>query len=130
VAPTGLPGAATLYSSAVELINQGAYATGRRSLEQLMASYPDNENAPRALLKIGETYQAERNLPAADSVYRLVPLRYPKTSEAGLGLYRVGKALWDAGRKSEGRLFLERVVSEYPNSDAASLAKETLTPRK
>lgn len=32
-AASGIPGPATLYNTAVESINQGAYATGRRSLE-------------------------------------------------------------------------------------------------
>jgi tol-pal system protein YbgF len=129
-APSGIPGAATLYTSANESINQGAYATGRRSLEQLLTTYPDYEMAPRAMLKIGETYQAERNLTSADSVYRLVAERYPKANEAGLALYRVGKALWDAGNRGEGRTILNRVVRDYPNSDAARLAAETLKTRQ
>jgi len=126
---TGIPGAATLYTSANESINQGAFSTGRRALEQLLTSYPNDERASRAMLKIGETYQAERNLVASDSVYRLVADRYPKSNEAGLALYRVGKALWDAGKRSEGRTILQRVTRDYPNSDAASLANETLKPR-
>jgi TolA-binding protein len=125
-APTGVPGAATLYSSAVESINQGAFGTGRRSLEQLLASYPDDQRAPRAMLKIGETYAADRNSAAADSVYRLVFDKYPRTDEAGLALYRVGKSLWDSGKRSEGRILLNRVIREHPNTDAARLASETL----
>ena len=125
-APGGLPGAATLYNTALESINQGAFATGRRSLEQLLTSYPDDQRAPRAMLKIGETYAADRNSAAADSVYRLVFDKYPKTDEAGLALYRVGKALWDSGKRSEGRILLNRVVREHPNTDAARLASETL----
>jgi TolA-binding protein len=126
----GVPGAATLYASASESINQGAYATGRRSLEQLLASYPTYEMAPRAMLRIGETYQAERNAAAADSVYRIVSEKYAGKPEAGLALYRVGKALWDAGNRNDARPILLRVTREYPNSDAATLAKETMTPRE
>lgn len=129
-ASSGVPGAATLYNSAIQSIGQGAYSTGRRSLEQLLTSYPNDEQASRAMLKIGETYQAERNLTAADSVYRLVADRYPKSDEAALALYRVGKALWDSGKKAEGRTILTRVVKDYPNSDAAGLAKQTLNSRE
>jgi len=125
-APSGVPGAATLYNSAIESINQGAFATGRRSLEQLLTSYPNDERVPRAMLKIGETYGADRNTTAADSVYRLVFDRYPKSDEAGLALYRVGKSLWDTGKRSEGRILLNRVIREHPNTDAARLASETL----
>lgn len=127
---SGIPGPATLYSSAMESINQGAYSTGRRALEQLLASYPTYEQAPRALLKIGETYQGERNLAASDSVYRLVAERYPKNAEAGSALYRVGKSLWDSGKKSEGRTILNRVIRDFPSSDEARLAKDLLNPRE
>jgi TolA-binding protein len=127
-APSGIPGAATLYNSAIESINQGAFATGRRSLDQLLTTYPDDERAPRAMLKIGETYGAERNLSAADSVYRLVADKYPKSDEGGTALYRVGKALWDSGKKGEGRILLNRVIRDHPNTDAARLATETLKP--
>jgi TolA-binding protein len=129
-AASGIPGAATLYNTALESINQGAYSTGRRSLEQLLTSYPNDERASAAMLKIGETYQAERNSAAADSVYRAVADRYPKTREAGLALYRVGKALWDAGKRDEARPILDRVIRDYPGSDAASLARETVRPRE
>jgi len=124
----GIPGAATLYGSALESINQGAFATGRRSLEQLLNTYPNDDRAPRALLKIGETYQAERNLAASDSVYRLVADKYPKSDEGGTATYRVGKSLWDAGKKTEGRILLNRVIRDHPNTDAARLAAETLKP--
>jgi TolA-binding protein len=126
--PTGVPGAATLYSSALESINQGAFATGRRSLEQLLTSYPNDDRASRAMLKIGETYRAEGNTTASDSVYRVVADKFPKSDEAGLAMYRVGKALWDAGKRSEGRVLLNRVIREHPNTDAARLATETLKP--
>lgn len=129
-AASGIPGPATLYSSANESINQGAYATARRSLEQLLTSYPDYEFAPRAMLRVGETYRAEGNTAASDSVYRLVADRYPKKAEAGLALYRIGKGLWDAGKKSEARTILQRVIRDFPGSDAASLARETLNPRE
>ena len=126
VAPSGVPGAATLYNTAIESINQGAFATGRRSLEQLLTSYPDDQRAPRAMLKIGETYAADRNTASADSVYRLVFDKWPKTDEAGLALYRVGKSLWVDGKKRVGRILLNRVVRAHPNTDAARLASETL----
>jgi TolA-binding protein len=129
-AASGIPGPATLYNSALESINQGAYATGRRSLEQLLTSYPTDERASAAMLKIGDSYAAERNSAAADSVYRAVADKYPKTREAGLALYRVGKALWDAGKREEGRTILNRVIRDYPGSDAASLARETVRPRE
>lgn len=129
-AAAGVPGPATLFTTARDELNQGAYATARRGLEQLLTSYPDYEQAPRAMLLIAESYKGEGNSTAADSVYESIVTRYPKSDEAATGLYEHGKALWDANKKSEARIVLNRVIRDYRNSDAAELARELLNPRE
>jgi TolA-binding protein len=124
----GVPGPATLYSGAVESINSGAYTTGRRALDQLLASYPNDELAPRAQLKVGDTYKAERNLAAADSVYRLVDERYPRAPEAATALYLRGKPLWDANRRNEARVLFNRILRDFPKSTEAGLVNDLTRP--
>lgn len=128
-AAAGIPGPATLFTTARDQLNQGAYATARRGFEQLLTSYPDYEQAPRAMLLIGEAYKGEGNPTAADSVYQAIATRYPKSDEAATGLFLHGKALWDANKKSEARIILNRVIRDYRNSDAAELARELMNPR-
>lgn len=123
------PGPATLFTTAYTQLQQGAYVSARRNLEQLLTSYPDFEQAARAQLYIGETFKGEGNTPAADSVYQLVTSKYPKSAEAATGLYRHGRVLWDADKKAEARIVLNRLIREYPNSDEAGLAKDLLNPR-
>lgn len=127
-APAG-PGPATLFTTAYGQLQQGAYTSARRNLEQLLATYPQFEQAARAQLYIGETYKGEGNTDAADSVYQLVTSKYPKSPEAATGLYRHGRVLWDADKKAEARIVLNRLIREYPNSDEAGLAKDLLNPR-
>jgi len=127
-APGG-PGPATLFTTAYGQLQQGAYTSARRNLEQLLATYPQFEQAARAQLYIGETYKGEGNTDAADSVYQLVTSKYPKSPEAATGLYRHGRVLWDADKKAEARIVLNRLIREYPNSDEAGLAKDLLNPR-
>jgi TolA-binding protein len=124
------PGPATLYQTAYESLRNGAPTTARRGFEQLVASYPDDELAPQALVRIGETYTAEGNTAAADSVNQLVYTRYPKAPAAATGLYRHAKMLWDAGKKSEARPLLNRIVNDFPNSDEAILASGLLRNRE
>lgn len=130
-APTaGLPGPATLFTTARDQLNQGAYSSARRGLEQLLDSYPTFEQAPRAMLYVAQAYKGEGNSNAADSVYQLIATKYPQSDEAATGLYLHGKALWDANKKSEARIVLNRVIRDYRNSDAAELARELLNPRE
>lgn len=129
-APPGLPGPSTLFITAKDQLDNRAYATARAGFQRLLDAYPSADEAPRALLYIGQAYTGEGNPAAADSVYQLVATRYPQAPEAATGLYRHGKALWDANNKSEARIVLNRLIRDYPNSDEAALAKDLLNPRE
>ncbi|MFI5229709.1 MAG: tetratricopeptide repeat protein [Gemmatimonadales bacterium] len=129
-AAPGLPGPSTLFITAKDQLDNGAYVTARTGFQRLIDAYPTATDAPRALLYIGESYRAEGNTAAADSVYLLVPDRYPKAPEAATGLYKHGRILWDANNKAEARIVLNRLIRDYPNSDEAQLAKDLLNPRE
>lgn len=128
-AAPGMPGAATIFTAAMDQLRQGNYRTARNSLDQLLATYPDFDRAPAAQLSVGESYKAEGNTDAADSVYQRVYDKYPKTPEAGTGLYKHGKILWDANKKTEARIVLNRVIREFQGSDEARLAQDLLNGR-
>jgi TolA-binding protein len=123
------PGPATLFSSANEQLKTGAYGSARRGFEQLVNSYPDDELAPQAFVKIGEAYRAEGNIAASDSVNQLVYTRFPKSPYAATGMYRHAKLLWDNNKKQEARPLLNRVIREFPRSDEAVLANDLLKGR-
>jgi tol-pal system protein YbgF len=123
---SGLPGPATLFTSANEQLKQGNYRTALRGFDQLLAAYPMYEQAPLAQLHVGDAYGADGNTAAADSVYQLVATKYPKSDEAATGLYKHGKFLWDSNKKPEARVVLQRVIKDYPGSSGALLAKDLL----
>ncbi len=125
----GVPGPATLYTSGLEQLRNGNYRTARTVFDQLLSSYPDYERVSLVQLRVGETYKGEGNMAAADSVYQLLAQRYPKSAEASQALYLHGKMLWDANKKTEARVFLNRVIKEFPGSDAAQLASDLLNGR-
>jgi len=125
----GMPGAATMFTTAMDQLRQGNYRTARNSLDQLLATYPDFDRAAQAQLAVGEAYRAEGNTQAADSVYQRVSDKYSRTPEAGTGMYKHGKILWDANKKDEARIVFRRVIREFPGSDEARLAQDLLNGR-
>ncbi len=129
-ATPGLPGPSTLFITAKDQLDNRAYATARSGFERLLSAYPTADEAPRALLYIGEAYKGEGNTTASDSVYQLVASRYPQAAEAATGLYRHGKLLWDTNKRSEARIVFDRLIRDYPNSDEANLAKDLMNPRE
>jgi len=125
--PPGTPSSLTLFTSGLDALRNNAYGTARQSFDDLIKYYPTSEEAPRALLYLGDAYDKEGNKAAADSVFQLVPQRYPKAGEAPSdALWKRGKLLWDQRKTTEARTVFDRLIKDYPNSSAASLARDFL----
>jgi tol-pal system protein YbgF len=124
--PPAVPGPGQLFQSSLDQLRRGSVGVARGGFEELLRTYPNSEDAPEALVYIAETYAAERNQVAADSVYGLVVQRYPKSPKAATALYKRALVLKSAGQNAAARASLERIVREYPRSDEASLAREQL----
>ena len=124
-APGG-PGPAQLFQSSLDQLRRGSSTVARRGFEELLRSYPTSEDAPEAMVYIAETYAAERNQVAADSVYGLVVQRYPSSPKAATALYKHALSLRAAGRTTAARAAFDRIVKDYPRSDEAALAREQL----
>ena len=73
-----------------------------------------------------ETYASEGNAVAADSAYATVASTYPTSQRAPTALYKRAIALQAAGQTANARALLESVVTRFPRSDEAALARERL----
>ena len=120
------PGPGQLFQSSLDQLRRGSISVARGGFEELLRTYPTYEDAPEAMVYIAETYAAERNQVAADSVYGLVVQRYPRSPKAATALYKRAQILRSAGQAAAARAALERIVREYPRSDEAALAREQL----
>ena len=123
--PAG-PGPAQLFQSSLDQLRRGATGVARNGFEELLRSYPNTDDAPEAMVYIAETFAAERNQVAADSVYGLVIQRYPKSPKAATALYKRALSMKAAGQSAAARAAFDRIIKEYPRSDEAALAKEQL----
>jgi tol-pal system protein YbgF len=110
----------------LDQLRRGSATVARAGFEELLRAYPRSEDAPEAMIYIAETYAAERNQVAADSVYGLVVQRYPTSPKAATALYKHALSLKAAGRTPAARAAFDRIVKEYPRSDEAALAREQL----
>ena len=123
--PAG-PGPGQLFQSSLDQLRRGATGVARTGFEELLRAHPNSDDAPEAMVYIAETYAAERNQAAADSVYALVIQRYPKSPKAATALYKRALSMKAAGHSAAARAAFNRVVKEFPQSDEAALAKEQL----
>ncbi len=106
----------------------------------MLAAYPNSKHRPEAeerlqlaldrLAKhehiVARFYMQRRNFEAAISRLNGIVDTYPGYAERDATFYDLGRALESLGRNGEARLYFERVVAEFPESDFANRAKERL----
>lgn len=115
-----------LYEAALQQFRRGSYGTARSGLQEFLSQHPDHELAPDAQFYVAETYaRSDRPGEALGEYSRVVEL-YPGSRRAAAALYKSGQLELDRGNVEDARVFFSRVVSGYPDSDEASLAREKL----
>lgn len=121
------PGPEELFAMGRQQLRQGSPQTARLAFRKLMADFPDHERNADAQYWIGETFEAEGDgADSAEAAYEAVIQEYPNSSVAPRALYRLGLLFERLGDMRTARLHWQRVVTGYPNSEEASLAREKL----
>jgi tol-pal system protein YbgF len=115
-----------LYQIGREQLMQNSWSSARDAFNQLLTQHPNSDLAPKAMLHIGESYDAEGNRVQGDSVFRLVVSKYPSADAAPTALYKLGRSLKQQRKNAEARAVMQQVVTKYPRSDEATLATEWL----
>lgn len=118
------PGPNQLLQLALDQLRRGSAGSARAGFTDLLTLFPASEAAQTAQFYVAETYAAEGNSTAADSVYRLVVAKLPASPKAPTALYKHALVLIAAGKPAEARVALNDVIAKYPRSDEAVLAAD------
>lgn len=128
VGPSGSPagpGPDQMYDLSLQQFRRGSLATARLGFREFLRVFPTHERAADALFYVGETWTAESPDSAA-AVYQQVVKTHAKSPRAPTALYRLGLHAEQRGDKAAARTYYARVVSAYPRSDEANLARDKL----
>lgn len=131
-APGGetMPGPNQLFQIAREQMMQGSNAAARQGFQDLLDKYPKSDLAAEAQFYIAETYAAEKNASAADSVYARVASKYAGSPRAATAIYKRAVAAQNAGKASDARDLFNQVIKKYPRSDEAALSRDRIRALK
>ena len=116
-----------LYKLAKQTFDKGAYGAARKEFEGFLKKYPKSNNADNAQFWIGETYYREKWYEKAILEYQKVIDDYPKGNKVQASLLKQGLSFLNLGDKTNSRLILNELVSKYPKSSEATIAKRKLT---
>ncbi|MFQ5679315.1 MAG: tol-pal system protein YbgF [Gemmatimonadota bacterium] len=118
--------ASVFYNAALGQYRRGAYETARNGFRDFLENYPGHELAPDAQYFLAETYASEEDREPALEELSKVWEGWPDSPRAATALYRSGVLEVERGRLSDARVFFQRVLAGYPNSDEAPLAESQL----
>jgi tol-pal system protein YbgF len=121
-APAGAPD--EMYNAALAALRRGSHSTARAGFEEFLRHHAQHQLASEAQFHIGESFQESRDLVRALEAYGRVLELYPNAPKAPTALYRAGTIEAERGNRDAARTMFNQVVTAYPRSVEAPLARE------
>ncbi len=120
----------TAYLAAFDEFKNGKYDNAIRGFKTMVGQWPQGTYAPNAYFWMGEMYTIKRDYKSALSSFQTILQRFPASPKVPDAMLKVGLTQLELKSEAEGRATLQRVISSYPNSNAAKLAAQRLNPPK
>lgn len=128
-APAGPPPAPReLYSQAYADFARGNYDLAIMGFTEYLKAYPGTDFSDNAQYWIGECLYGKQKYQEGIEAWNTLFRDYPSSDKLPDARVKKGMALERLGRKSQALVEYRYVVDRYPNSQAARIARERLTP--
>lgn len=115
------------YNAIQDLIHKDKkYDQAISRLYEFIDKYPEGDLTVNAYYWLGEVYLVKPQLEQARQAFSIVGTRFGDHRKAPDAVYKLGVTLDRLDKKTEARRQLEQVVNDYPESDAARLARKFL----
>jgi tol-pal system protein YbgF len=122
------PGEGEAYRAAYALVRGQQWDAAISAFDKFLQQYPAGRYAPNAHYWLGELYLVTQppQLESARQAFMLLLSEYPDNNKAPDAMYKLGKVYFQKGNRARGREYLDRVISEYgnTNSSAVQLSRE------
>jgi len=122
----GKPDKESAYVAAYELFKDGKFDKAREAFLNFLKQYPDTEYSDNAQFWLGECFYFEKKYENAILEYEKVAQNYPDGDRVPHALLKQGISFLNLGDKASAKLILQRVISDYPNTNQARTAKAQL----
>jgi tol-pal system protein YbgF len=122
------PAPRELYSQAYADYARGNYDLAIQGFSEYIRNYPGTDFTDNAQYWIGECLYSKKMYDEAIESWNTLFKDYPASDKLPDGRVKKGMALERLGRKSQALVEYRYVVDRFPNSQAARIARERLTP--
>lgn len=114
------------YEEAFLLLKGGRYEESLVAFKNYMEWFPNDNLSDNAQYWIGELYYVQRKFPDALMAFNQVLVRWPTSGKIPASLLKIGFSFFELGDMENAKNSLSRLVSDYPDSPAISMAKQRL----
>ena len=122
----GNTGKEAAYAAAYETFKEGKYEKARIEFQNFLKQYPKTEYSANAQFWIGECYYLDQKYEKAILEYETVVKNYPDGNKVPYALLKQGLSFQKLGDKTSAKLILQQIIRDYPNTNQARVARETL----
>jgi tol-pal system protein YbgF len=115
------------YQQAYQALLSKQYESARAGMQSYLQKYPEGSFAGNAHYWLGELDLISGDSTQALTEFTMVAEKFPNTAKAPDSMLKIGLIYADEQQYSKASKQLHNVVTRYPNSNTAELAKERLT---
>ena len=115
-----------LYKGALELFEASRYAEALESFRELIISYPEGAYSADAYFWSGELYLVQQLFEDAREHYLVVVEKFNDHPRVADSLFKLGVLERALMNDQIANSYLSKVISEFPDTGAAELAKKSL----
>jgi tol-pal system protein YbgF len=117
---------ARIFDSALDLFKGGKYKEAVTAFTAFVAEYPQSDLAPNAQFWLGNAWYAQNKCKETIDAQAQVPARWPDSARAPDALLAIANCQRDWGNSAVSRRTLTDLVDKYPDSQAATQARQRL----
>ncbi len=125
-AAAATPSEDDLYTAAKQAFDRADYETARQGFTRFLEIYPGSSRADNARFWIGEIYYAEKWFQKAIVEYQDVIEKYPDGNKVPAAYLKQGLAFHEIGEDANMLLVLKTLVSKFPDSTEAGIARRKM----
>jgi tol-pal system protein YbgF len=120
---------ASLYKEAFDMMQQDKFAEAEAKFADFVSKFPQSDLADNAQYWIGECLYSEKNYKDAEAAFEAVSSHFPFGNKVPDALYKQAICQRLAGDEPAAKTTLQKLIDNFPDSEAASKAKTALSEK-
>jgi tol-pal system protein YbgF len=114
------------YQAAFDLLKAGRYEQATQSFTAFLQEFPNGEYSDNAQYWLAEAYYVERKFEPALKQFENLVATHPESQKLTHALLKIGYINDELGRRAEAERVLNDLITRFPQSTAAGLARKRL----